>query len=162
MGGDWGSELKYAGWDAVIIEGRAPKPVYLAIVDDKVEIRDAAHLWGNGIYRATSAICQEMGPEARVAAIGQAGENMVRLSNIMNSFSHSAGGVGGVFGSKHLKAVAVRGTGPVPIAAGRAAWREVVLVFSIPDELDSEAAAPLLCGGVTAYSPLRSRISGSR
>jgi len=126
MGGEWGAELKYAGWDAVIIEGRAPKPVYVAIVDDKVEIRDASHLWGNGIYRAVSAICQEMGPETQVAAIGQAGENLVRLASILNSYSHSAGGVGGVFGSKRLKAIAVRGTGAVRIAAEGKAWRETV------------------------------------
>ena len=124
MGGDWGSELKYAGWDAVIIEGKAAKPVYLAIVNEKVELRDAGHLWGNGIFRATSEICQEMGPETQVAAIGQAGENLVRLSSLLNGNSHSAGGVGGVFGSKNLKAIAVRGTGAVRIAADKKAWRE--------------------------------------
>ncbi|MGE5506874.1 MAG: aldehyde ferredoxin oxidoreductase [Chitinophagales bacterium] len=125
MGGHWGAELKYAGWDNVIIEGKSPKPVYLAIMDDKVEIRDAAHLWGNGIYRATEAICQEMGPETQVAAIGQAGENMVRMSVVINSNSHSAGGVGGVMGSKKLKAIAVRGTGSVKIAADKKAWKEL-------------------------------------
>jgi aldehyde:ferredoxin oxidoreductase len=123
MGGHWGAELKYAGWDAVIVEGRAARPVYLAISDGRVEIRDAAHLWGNGIYRATSAICQEMGPETQVAAIGQAGENLVRLSVVMNSYSHSAGGVGGVLGSKNLKAIAVRGTGGVRVAGDRRAWK---------------------------------------
>jgi len=126
MGGEWGAELKYAGWDAIIIEGRAGKPVYLAIIDDKVELRDAAHLWGNGILRATSAICQEMGPETQVAAIGQAGENLVRLATIVNSYSHSAGGVGGVFGSKGLKAIAIRGSGAVRIAADKKAWRELI------------------------------------
>ncbi len=123
MGGHWGAELKYAGWDNVIIEGRSDKPVYVAIVDEKVEIRDAAHLWGNGIYRATASICQELGPETQVAAIGQAGENLVRMSSIMNSFSHSAGGVGGVFGSKKLKAIAVRGSGAIRIAADRGDWK---------------------------------------
>ncbi|MDI6871689.1 MAG: aldehyde ferredoxin oxidoreductase [Bacillota bacterium] len=125
MGGHWGAELKYAGWDNVIIEGKASKPVYIAIMDDKVEIRDASHLWGNGIYRATDAICQEMGPETQVAAIGQAGENLVRLSTVMNSYSHSAGGVGGVLGSKNLKAIAVKGTGSVRIAGDRKAWKEL-------------------------------------
>jgi len=125
MGGEWGAELKYAGWDAVIIEGRSARPVYLAVVNDQVELRDASHLWGNGIHRATIAICQEMGPETQVAAIGQAGENMVRLASIINCFSHSAGGVGGVFGSKRLKAIALRGTGAVRIAADRGDWREL-------------------------------------
>ncbi len=71
MGGHFGAELKHAGWDAIIVEGVSDEPVYLSIVDDKVEIRDASHLWGNGIYHATSSICQEMGPETQVAAIGQ-------------------------------------------------------------------------------------------
>lgn len=57
MGGHWGSELKFAGWDAVIIQGKAPRPVWLAIDDDKVEIRDARSFWGSGIYRATAEIC---------------------------------------------------------------------------------------------------------
>ncbi len=125
MGGHWGAELKYAGWDNVIIEGTSDKPVYLAIVDDKVEIRDASHLWGNGIYHATNSICQEMGPETQVAAIGQAGENLVRMAVVMNSFSHSAGGAGGVFGSKKLKAVAVRGSGSVKIAADKQDWKKL-------------------------------------
>lgn len=122
MGGHWGAELKYAGWDGVIVEGKADKPVYIAILDDRVEIRDAAHLWRNGIYYATASICQELGPETQVAAIGQAGENLVRMSSVMNAFSHSAGGVGGVFGSKKLKAIAVRGSGSVRIAADAREW----------------------------------------
>ncbi|MGE5553585.1 MAG: aldehyde ferredoxin oxidoreductase [Betaproteobacteria bacterium] len=125
MGGHWGAELKYAGWDNVIIEGKAPRPVYLAIIDDQVEIRDASHLWGNGIYRATDAICQEMGPETQVAAIGQAGENLVRMSVVMNSYSHSAGGVGGVLGSKNLKAIAVKGSGSVKLAGDKEAWKKL-------------------------------------
>lgn len=132
MGGEWGAELKYAGWDNVIIEGKSPKPVYLAIMDDKVELRDASHLWGNGIYRATNAICQEMGPETQVAAIGQAGENMVRMSNVMTGFSHSAGGAGGVLGSKNLKAIAVKGTGSVKIAGDKKEWKELIkFIYSI-------------------------------
>ncbi len=125
MGGDWGAELKYAGWDNVIVEGKSPKPVYLVIVDDKVEIKDATLLWGNGIYHTTSALSQELGPEVQVAAIGQAGENQVRMATIMNSYSHSAGGVGGVFGAKLLKAIVVKGTGSVAIAADRKAWKEL-------------------------------------
>ena len=81
MGGHWGAELKYAGWDAIIVEGKSDKPVYLAIVDAKVEIRDASHLWGSGIYHTTNSICQQMGPETQVAAIGQAGENLVRMAS---------------------------------------------------------------------------------
>jgi len=126
MGGAWGAELKYAGWDNVIIEGESKRPVYLAIVDDKVEIRDAGHLWGNGIYHTNNSICQEMGADTQVVAIGQAGENLVRLSLVTNSFSHSAGGVGGVFGSKRLKAIAVKGSGAVRISADKREWKKLV------------------------------------
>lgn len=126
MGGHWGAELKFAGWDAIIIQGRAAHPVWLAIQDDTVEIRDARKLWGNGIYRATAEICAEMGPEAQVAAIGQAGENMVRMACIMTGNSHSAGALGGVMGSKNLKAIGVRGTGSVKIAANKQEWKELV------------------------------------
>jgi aldehyde:ferredoxin oxidoreductase len=125
MGGHWGAELKYAGWDNVIIEGKSEKPVYIAIVDEKIEILDASHLWGDGIYRATVSICQDLGPETQVAAIGQAGENMVRMASVMNAFSHSAGGAGGVFGSKNLKAIAVRGSGSVKIAADKREWKRL-------------------------------------
>jgi aldehyde:ferredoxin oxidoreductase len=126
MGGHWGAELKYAGWDNVIIEGKSEKPVYLAIVDDKVEIRDASHLWGTGIYLATTTIGQEMGPEAQVATIGQAGENLVRMAVVNTGNSHSAGGVGGVFGSKKLKAIAVRGSGAVRIAGNKQEWKKLI------------------------------------
>jgi aldehyde:ferredoxin oxidoreductase len=126
MGGQFAAELKYAGYDAVIIEGKADKPVWLSIRDDKVEIKDARRLWGQGIRRATVEISQEMGPEVVVAAIGQSGENMVPMSVIMNSYSHSAGGGGGVMGSKNLKAIAVRGTGSVRIAGKRDEWEKLV------------------------------------
>jgi aldehyde:ferredoxin oxidoreductase len=125
MGGHWGAELKYAGWDHIIIEGKSETPVYIAIVDAKVEIRDASHLWGSGIYHTTNSICNQMGPETQVAAIGQAGENLVRMAVVNNAFNHSAGGVGGVFGSKKLKAVAVKGTGAVRIAADKAEWKKL-------------------------------------
>ncbi len=125
MGGHWGPELKFAGWDSVIIEGKADHPVWLSIMDDKVEICDARQLWGNGIYRATAEICGQMGAGAQVAAIGQAGENLVRLSVVMNSYSHSAGGVGCVMGSKNLKAIGVIGTGGVVINSDKKAWKDL-------------------------------------
>ena len=111
MGGHWGPELKYAGWDSIIVQGKAATPVWIKIVDDKVTIEDASRLWGNGIYRATAEICTIMGSDAHVAAIGQAGENLCRLSNVMCDRSHSAGGAGSVMGSKNLKAIGVKGTG---------------------------------------------------
>ena len=83
-------------------------------------------LWGQGIRRATVEISQQMGPEVVVAAIGQAGENLVPMSVVMNSYSHSAGGVGAVMGSKNLKAIAVRGTGSVQIAGDKGEWEKLV------------------------------------
>ncbi len=126
MGGHFAAELKFAGWDSIIIEGKAPKPVWLYIEDDKVELRDARRLWGNGVYRATAEINAEMGPEAQVAAIGQAGENMVPNSTVMTGYSHSAGGVGGVMGSKNLKAIGVKGSGSVQIAADKKDWKKLI------------------------------------
>jgi aldehyde:ferredoxin oxidoreductase len=126
MGGQFAAELKYAGYDAIIVEGKAEHPVWLSIIDKQVKIKDARHLWGQGIRRATIQISEEIGPEAAVAAIGQAGENLVPMSVVINSFSHSAGGVGGVMGSKNLKAIAVRGTGGVRIAGDKAEWEKLI------------------------------------
>lgn len=126
MGGQFAAKLKYAGYDAVVIQGRADRPVWLSIVDQQVGIQDARRLWGEGIRRTTEAISQIMGPEAVVAAIGQAGENLVPMSNIMNSVSHSAGGIGSVMGSKNLKAIGVRGTGSVRIAGNKDEWEKLI------------------------------------
>jgi aldehyde:ferredoxin oxidoreductase len=129
IGGHWGPELKYAGWDNVIVQGKAAKPVWIKIVDDKVTIEDASQLWGNGIYRATAEIITIMGPEAHVLACGQAGENLVRISNVMCDRKHSAGSVGGIFGSKNLKAIGVRGTGAVKIAADKQSWKDLTYYY---------------------------------
>jgi aldehyde:ferredoxin oxidoreductase len=118
-GGHWGPELKFAGYDMVIIEGKAAKPVYLFIYDDLVEIRSAEHLWGKTVFDTEDTIREEVGiPDAHVACIGPAGENLVRFACIMNDKHRAAGrsGVGAVMGSKNLKAIAVRGTGAVTIA----------------------------------------------
>lgn len=126
MGGHFAAELKYAGYDAIIIEGKADRPVWLSVVDGKAEIKDARGLWGQGIRRSTIEINRQMGPEASVAAIGQAGENLVPMSVVINSYSHSAGGVGGVIGSKNLKAIGVRGTRSVRIAGSKTEWEKVI------------------------------------
>jgi aldehyde:ferredoxin oxidoreductase len=121
-GGHWGPELKYAGYDMVIVERRASEPVYLMIYDDQVEIVPAGHLWGRGIWETEDMIRSETGvPDAIVAAIGQAGENRVRYACIVNDRHRAAGrsGVGAVMGSKNLKAIAVRGTGAVRVARPR-------------------------------------------
>ena len=112
-GGFWGPELKFAGFDALIITGKAEKPSYLWINDGKVEIRSAERIWGMETGPAQEAIKEELGEKrARVALIGPAGENMVRFACVVNELKHANGrtGMGAVMGSKNLKAVAVRGT----------------------------------------------------
>ena len=125
-GGHWASDLKFAGWDSVIVQGKASSPVWIYINDDKVEIRDAKWLWGQGIFQTTAEICAQVGAEAHVAAIGQAGENLVRQSGIMVDRSHGAGGLGSVMGSKNLKAIAVKGSGAIKIAADKTTWKKAV------------------------------------
>lgn len=134
-GGHWGAELEFAGYDMVILEGRAERPVYLWIYDDRVEIREASHLWGKIVSETEEMIKEETGvPGTKVACIGPAGENLVRFANIVNDKHRAAGrsGVGCVMGSKLVKAVAVRGTGGVKVAdphrpdpgVDRQAWRD--------------------------------------
>jgi aldehyde:ferredoxin oxidoreductase len=112
-GGYFGAEMKFAGWDMVIFEGKSPKPVYLSIEDDKVELRDAAHLWGKSVWQTEEIIKKtHQDPQTRVCSIGRAGENGVMYACIVNDLHRAAGrsGVGTVMGSKNLKAVAIRGT----------------------------------------------------
>jgi len=111
-GGFWGAELKHAGYDAIIVEGKAEKPVYLWIHDGEASIRDASHLWGKSTKETQETIRVELGDNLiRVAGIGPAGENLVRIACIMNALKDAAGrgGMGAVMGSKNLKAIAVRG-----------------------------------------------------
>lgn len=119
MGGHWGPELKYAGYDQLVIQGKSPHPVYLWIEDERVEIRDARRLWGKTVPEADAIIKEELdNPDVHIAIIGPAGENLVRFACIMNDVYRAAGrtGMGAVMGSKNLKAIAVRGTKPVLIA----------------------------------------------
>ncbi|MCP4424670.1 MAG: aldehyde ferredoxin oxidoreductase family protein [Chloroflexi bacterium] len=118
-GGWWGHEFKRAGFDALIIRGRAESPVYLWIKDGEVEIRPADHLWGQLTAPTQQAIHQELGDDkARIAQIGPAGENKVLYAAVMHDINRAAGrnGLGALMGSKNLKAVAVRGTMKVPVA----------------------------------------------
>ena len=112
-GGYWGAELKMAGWDMIIFEGKSPKPVYLMINDDSAELRDAAHLWGQSVWHTEETLKkQHQDPLIRVSSIGLAGENQVLFASVVNDLHRAAGrsGVGAVMGSKNLKAIAVRGT----------------------------------------------------
>ncbi|WP_300648232.1 aldehyde ferredoxin oxidoreductase family protein [Hydrogenophaga sp.] len=112
-GGYWGAELKMAGWDMIIFEGKSPKPVYLYINDDEVELRDAGHLWGQSVWKTEEVLKSSLqDPLVRVSSIGKAGENGVLYAAVVNDLHRAAGrsGVGAVMGSKNLKAIAVRGT----------------------------------------------------
>ncbi|HUU65147.1 MAG TPA: aldehyde ferredoxin oxidoreductase family protein, partial [Dehalococcoidales bacterium] len=118
-GGYWGAELKMAGFDAIIVEGRAEKPVYLFIQDGEAQIKDARHLWGMKALECQNAIREELAdPNIKVALIGPGGENLVRFACVMNDLDAAAGrtGMGAVMGSKNLKAVACRGHQRVSLA----------------------------------------------
>ncbi len=112
-GGYWGAELKMAGWDMVIFEGKSAKPVYLYVNDDVAELRDATHLWGKSVWETEEMLKTGLqDPLTRVSSIGKAGENGVLYAAVVNDLHRAAGrsGVGTVMGSKNLKAIAVRGT----------------------------------------------------
>ncbi len=119
VGEFWGAELNRAGYDSIIIEGKADKPVYLWIQDGEVDIRDASHLWGENTKETQEAIRAELNDKRiRVALIGPAGESLVRYACVMNGLYDAAGrgGLGAVMGSKNLKAIAVRGHKAPPVA----------------------------------------------
>jgi aldehyde:ferredoxin oxidoreductase len=117
-GGFFADELKRAGYDVLVVEGRAEKPVYLWINDDDVSIKDAGPIWGCDTFQTNEAIRKDLGDyEIRVARIGVAGERLVKFASILNDYSRIAGRCGGgaVMGSKNLKAIAVKGTGAVEV-----------------------------------------------
>jgi len=128
VGGFWGTELKRAGFDAVIVTGKAEEPCYLWIQDGTVEIRDATGLWGKETAEVEAAIREQHGDkQIRVIQCGIAGENLVRFACIINDLTRAAGrtGLGAVMGSKNLKAIAVRGATP-PEVADKDKAREVM------------------------------------
>ena len=123
VGGHWGAELKHAGFDAVIIEGKSDSPVYLWIHDGEAEIRDASHIWGKETGDAQRIIRKELNDKlVRVALIGPGGERLVRYACVIVDLKDAAGrtGMGAVMGSKNLKAVAVRGHGRTEVSDGKA------------------------------------------
>ena len=155
FGGYWGAELKFAGYDAVIVQGKAPKPVYINIVDDKVTIEDAKNVWGQDGLAAQETIKNELNDrDTQIATIGPAGERMVRIAPIIHRLGNVArqGGFGAVMGSKNLKAIAVRGTNGVKVADKKGLIEYVKVIRSFqpaplgatplsngPPELDREA-----------------------
>lgn len=118
-GGFFGPELKYAGYDTIVLTGKAEKPVYLAISDDDVELRPASEIWMRDVWETDEALKKEMGdPQTQVFAIGPAGANRVAIAVTICNLSRAPGGAGNgaIVGAKNLKAIAVRGTKPVRIA----------------------------------------------
>ncbi|MFQ5878648.1 MAG: aldehyde ferredoxin oxidoreductase N-terminal domain-containing protein [Dehalococcoidia bacterium] len=135
--GYWGARLKHAGWDGIVVRGASPTPVYLWVDDDRVEIRDASHLWGQGLFETERRLQLELQDIERisVACIGPAGENLLLGASVRNdkAFGCNKGSTGLVWGAKKLKAIAVRGSGRVPIADYSAfvevcePWRKAVV-----------------------------------
>ncbi len=139
-GGQFGAELKFAGYDLLIIEGRARQPVYLYIEDGQARLADAAHLWGATVWETETAIKQDHGdPLLRVASIGPSAEYGCRFACIVNDMHRAAGrsGVGAVMGAKQLKAVAVRGARGVVVDDPQAFMAAVAAVRRVMEE-DSE------------------------
>jgi aldehyde:ferredoxin oxidoreductase len=118
-GGFIGPELRFAGYDGIVVTGRAEKPVWLSIVEGRAELHDAADLWGSDSYETQERVRVHLGePKARVACIGPAGENLVKMAAVMNDHGRAAGrtGMGAVMGAKNLKAIGLRGKARVPLA----------------------------------------------
>jgi aldehyde:ferredoxin oxidoreductase len=138
MGGHFGPALKYAGYDVLVLTGRAKAASYLFIEDGRVEIRPADAYWGQGSLTAEKRLKEDLGEDFQILTIGPAGEKQVRYACISHDFGRQAGraGVGAVLGSKNIKAIAVKGTGRLPVfdvhaayAAGKDAYQNV---FSKP------------------------------
>ena len=112
-GGKWGAELKFAGWDVIVFEGKSQEPVYLSIVDDKVELLPATDLWGKVVSKVTKELEERHEKGSKILCIGPGGENLSLMAAIMNDEDRAAGrsGVGAVMGSKNLKAIVVKGSG---------------------------------------------------
>lgn len=110
LGGRWGADLKFAGYDGIVVQGRSDKPSYILVRGDRVEIRDASALWGLGAIETRRSLKSELGRSARVVAIGPAGENQCAMASLLaDNDASGSGGLGAVMGSKRLKAVAVLG-----------------------------------------------------
>jgi len=139
-GGFFPAETKFAGYDFIIIEGKAERPSYISVQNEKVEIKDAVHLWGKSTYETANLLKRESGDEKScVAVIGPAGEHLSNLAMVENDYSHEfgRGGAGAVFGSKNLKGIVVRGTRGVKVA------RPEALLRYLMDVVESKVRARL-------------------
>ena len=136
-GGHFSVEMKFAGYDQIVIEGKSPKPVYIYVKDQEVQLMDAQHLIGKDVYETTEVIRSDLGDRSvQVAAVGPAAENLVLYAGIFVNLARPAArtGMGTVMASKNLKAIAIRGTGSVKIANSKKFWK-------IVDEIKEETYA---------------------
>jgi len=125
LGGGWGAQLKLAGYDALVIQGKSEKPVYVLIEDEKIQIKDASALWGRSTIETREILKGQLGSSVNVVATGPAGENMVTFASVLaDNDASGSSGLGAVMGSKNLKAVAVRGSGKV-VAKDPQKYREL-------------------------------------
>ncbi len=130
LGGRWGAELKFAGYDAIVVQGKSEKPVYLFLHDETAELKDASDLWGKGSLDTREILKSELGNSVRVVAVGPAGENMAILANLMaDNDASGSGGLGAVMGSKRLKAIAVSGAGKKVKIAQPERFKELVAYY---------------------------------
>jgi len=153
FGGHFSPEIKYAGYDGLILTGRSEAPVYLWIDDDRVEIRDAAHLAGKDTFETNHALKAELAdPSIKIACIGPAGERRIRYALIACEYNRQAGrgGAGAVMGSKNLKAIAIRGTRPVAVA-DMGAFKTAVETACA--QLNEETIGPFTLDGTAGSIP---------
>jgi aldehyde:ferredoxin oxidoreductase len=163
LGGTWGVTLKSAGYDGIIVQGRAEKPVYLLVDQDGAQIREAGHLWGRGAIETRELLKSELGEDVNVVACGQAGENLVVMASVLaDKDSSGSSGFGAVMGSKHLKAIALVKGGTRLTAAHPDGLRDLVRYyahlqgdrdadyFTVPGKTkrDSCWGCPGLCGRI--------------
>ncbi len=151
-GGFIGPELRFAGYDGIIITGKSDRPTWLSIVEGQAALRDGAELWGLDSYETQDRARELLGePKARVACIGAAGENMSKMAAVMNDHGRAAGrtGMGAVMGSKRLKAIALRGTAKVPLADPEEFKKVVREIIADIDE--DMAAMALRMAGTAGY-----------
>jgi aldehyde:ferredoxin oxidoreductase len=173
-GGVFGAEIKYAGYDAIVIGGKSEKPVYLWIDNDHVELRDAGNIWGKTAVEARKIIQREVGhPDIGVLGIGQAGENLVSFASVTSDWGRSNGktGMGAVMGSKQLKAIAVRGNQGIKVARREAIektneellrhWRDNETVVLHPDITMAKVAKIYKDYGSTFYITVENDVFGS-
>ncbi len=146
-GGFFGPEMKFAGYDIIILEGQASAPTYLYIHDNQIEFRSAAHLWGKTPEETDARVRAETSAHAKVACIGPGGEKLSLLSGVVNDRARLAArsGVGAVMGSKNLKAIAVRGTGAIQLADPEGFW------YAALDVLKKIVNDPVSSGSFRAY-----------